>query len=142
MCCIQKIWSSFHAKLPGSKRSKIPKSLRGIMLQSHLCGHAKDLCKDISFDEIASENGVDKICKTLHKMDALTVISKSTKRGPNENFQNFDSRFAATIAKMKSHGSRTLHESLTGFILSSNRSVDVNQRISILPAGTSHSNDS
>ena len=45
-------WSSFHNKLPDSNSNKIPKSLRGIMLHSHLYGRAKDLCKEIPFTEI------------------------------------------------------------------------------------------
>ena len=55
-----KSWSSFHEQLPDSNSNKISKALRGIMLQSHLYGRAKDLCKDIPFDEISSEDGVDK----------------------------------------------------------------------------------
>ena len=85
------------------------------MLQSNLYGRAKDLCKDTRFDEIEFEDGVDRICKTLHKKDALTFVSNAysdfqnllpTKRGCNENFQNFESLFTASIAKMKSHGFR------------------------------------
>ena len=77
------------------------------MLQSHSYGPAKDLCKDIQFDEIASENGVDKEWKTLNEREALTAISNaysdflyllSTKRGCNENCQNVKYRFPAAIA--------------------------------------------
>ena len=31
------------------------------MLHSHLYGRAKDLCEEIRFDQIASEDGADKI---------------------------------------------------------------------------------
>ena len=86
------------------------------MPQSHLYGCAKYLCKDLTSEEIDSDNGVEKICKTLYKKDALTAVSNAcgefqnlllTKRGSNENFQNFESLFAAAIAKMKSIGSMT-----------------------------------
>ena len=121
------------------------------MLQSHLYGRAKDMWKHIPFNEIASADGVDKVYRTLHKKDSLTVVSNAysdfqnlllTKRGHNENFQNFESRFAAAIAKMKSNRSRTLPESLTLSMLLSNSNIDANQRILILSAATSHSNNS
>ena len=37
------------------------------MLHSHLDGRAKDLPKEIPFSEIASDDGVDKMCKSLYK---------------------------------------------------------------------------
>ena len=101
-------WSAFHAKLPDLNSNKIPKSLRGIILKSHLYGHAKDLCKEIPFAEISSADGVRKICKYLCKKDALTVVSNSysdfqnfllTKRGNNESFRYFESLFSAAVAK-------------------------------------------
>ena len=116
-------------------------------MQSHLYGRAKDLCKEILFNKITSEDGVDKICKALYKKDALTIVSNaysdfqnlvSTKRGNNESFRNFESRFTASIAKMKSHSSNALLESLTDFMLLSNSNNDANQRISILASATSH----
>ncbi len=61
--------------LPDNNSNKIPKKLRGIMLDSHLCGRAKDLCQEIPFEQISSEDGCDKICKALHKGDALCVFS-------------------------------------------------------------------
>ena len=100
-------WSSFHNKLPDSNSNKIPKSLRGIMLHSNLYGRAKYLCKEISFTEIESDDGVDKICKAVYEQDALTIVSNayrdfqdplSTKRGYNEKFRNFECRFAASVA--------------------------------------------
>ena len=53
----------------------IPKGLSGIMLHSHLYGRAKDLCKDIPFDKIYSDKGVDLISKSLHKKESLSVVS-------------------------------------------------------------------
>ena len=56
-----KSWSSFHNELLDSNNNKIRKRIRGIMLPSHLYGRAKDLCKDLLFEEIGSEDIVDKI---------------------------------------------------------------------------------
>ena len=76
------------------------------MLQSYLYGSAKDLCKDLLFEEIESDHGVEKICNTLYKKNALTAVSNAyssfqnlllTKRGSNENLHNFESRFAAEM---------------------------------------------
>ena len=118
------------------------------MLQSHLYGHEKDLCKEIPFTEIESDDSVDNICKSVYKQDALTIVSNaysdfqdflSTKRGYNESFRNFECRFSAAVAKMRPYSSQALSESLTAFILSANSNINVNQRISILSASTSHS---
>ena len=54
-----KSWSSFQDKLPDSNSKKIPIVLRGIMLQSHLYGRAKDICQDLPFEEIDSDEGVE-----------------------------------------------------------------------------------
>ena len=84
---------------------------------------------------------------SIYKKDALTIVSNaysdfqnllSTKRGINESFRNFESRFAAAIAKMKSHSSEALTESLTAFMILSNSNVDANQQISDLSSATSH----
>ena len=58
------------------------------------------------------------------------------------NFSNFESRLAAAVAKIKSHGSGTLRESIALFVLLSKSNIDANQRISILSAAGSHSNNS
>ena len=138
-------WSAFHDMLPDTNTNKIPKKLRGIMLHSHLYGLAKDFCQEIPFDQIATEDGCDKICKALHKRDALSVFSTvygdflnllSMKRGPNEAFRSFESRFAAAISKFKSHSASTMPESLTAFMLLANSAIESNQRISILAAAT------
>ena len=144
-------WTAFQGKLPDSNSKKIPKSLRGIMLHSHLYGSAKDICKGIPFDEIQSVDGVDKICKSLYEKDALTIVSNAycdflnllmTKQGNHESFRNYESRFAASLAKMESHDSQALPESVTAFMLLSNSNVDANQRISILSSATSHTSES
>ena len=121
------------------------------MLHSHLYGSAKGLCEEIPFSVIASDYGVDKICKSLYRKDALAVVSYaysdfqnllSTKRGNNESFRNFESLSGAAIAKMKSHISKAFPESLTAFMLLSNSNVDANQRISILSSATSNNAES
>ena len=82
------------------------------MLQSDSYVRPKDLFKDIPFDLIAFEDGIDEISKKLHKRNAINVVSNaysdfvnllSTKRGCNENFESFESRFAAADAKMELH---------------------------------------
>ena len=106
------------------------------MLHSHLYGRAKDLCKEIPFSVISSNDGVDKICKSVYKKDALTIFSNaysdfqklsSTKRGNNESFRNFESRFVAAIAKMNFSSSKALLGSLTAFMLLSNSYVGANE---------------
>ncbi len=68
-------WSSFHDKLPDSNNDKIPIGLRGIMLHSHLYGLVKDLCKDIPFSQVESNDGADIICKHVHKCDPLSIVN-------------------------------------------------------------------
>ena len=144
-------WSAFHSKLHDSSSNKIPKSLWGIILLSHLYRRAKDLCKEIPFAEISSADRVRKICKCLCKEDALTVTSNAyndfqnlslIKCGNNESFRNFEWWSATAEAKMKSKSCNALHESLTAFMLLSNSNVDANQRISILSSATSPDTES
>ncbi len=115
------------------------------MLHSLLYGRAKDLCQEIPFEKISSEDGCDKICKGLQKRDDPFVVSTvygdflnllSTKRGSNEAFRNFESRFAAAISKFKSHSASALPESLMAFMLLANSATESNRRIFILAAGT------
>ena len=89
-----------------------------------------------------------KICKAVYKQNVLTIVRNaysgfqdllSTKRGYNEIFRNFECRFAAAVAKMKSYSIQAQPQSLTAFMLLANSKIDVNQRISILSASTSHS---
>lgn len=57
------------------------------------------------------------------------------KRGADESFLNFESRFAAQVSKFNSHSSDAkLPEALTSFMLLANSNIDNNQRISILAA--------
>ena len=86
-----------------------------------------------------------KISKTLHKKDALSVVSNaysevltlfSRKRGNSESYQNFESKFSAEVSKLNSHALNTLPESFRAFMLLAYSSVDTNQHISILAATT------
>ena len=133
-----KSWESFHNKLPRTKNCKIPEELCGIMLRSHLYGCAKDLCKDIPFAVIESEDGVEKICKELHKSDALSVVSNichdflsilSSERGQTKNDRNYEVRFAAAMAQFNSIANSAISEFLTAFMLLDNSSIESNQRI-------------
>ena len=47
------------------------------MPHSYVYGRAEDLCKDFPFSEIESDDGVDKICKALHKKGALSEVSNT-----------------------------------------------------------------
>ena len=69
--------SSCHYKLPETNSNKMPKGLRRIMLHSDVYGRAKDLCKQIPLYGIESDDGVDKICKALHKKNALSVVTNA-----------------------------------------------------------------
>ncbi len=118
------------------------------MLHSHLYGRAKDLFQEIPFEQISSEGGCDKICKALHKRDALSVVStvngdflnlRSANRGPNQAFRNFESGFAAAISKFKSHSASALPEYFMEFMLLANSAIKSNQRISILAAANTYS---
>ena len=113
------------------------------MLHSYFHERAKDLCKDIPFSEIESDDAVDKICKASHNKDAISVVSNSysdfltllsTRRGSCETYQNFESKFAAAVSKLNSHASNALPESFRAFMLLANNEIDANQRISILAA--------
>jgi len=80
----------------------------------------------------------------VHQRDPLAVVSDvyqdftsllNTKRGSNETFQNFGSRFEAKVAKFNALGDGIkLPEALTAFMLLANSGVDNSQRISVLAA--------
>lgn len=96
------LWSNFHDLLPVINASKIPSALQGIMLQSQLYGRARDLVKKIDPEDIKKEGGALLIVDAICKRDPLSVMSEvctefnevlNTKRGSNESFLNFESRF-------------------------------------------------
>jgi len=124
------LWKAFHNKLPDANSNKIPKDLQGIMLQSQLYGRARDLCKSIPDETIQSEDGSEAIVNKIHQRDPLAVVSDvyqdfitllNTKRGNNESFQNFGTRFEAQVSKFSSHCDAVkLPEALTAFMLLAN----------------------
>ena len=62
----------------------------------------------------------------------------STKRDSSETCRNFGPPFAASVAKLNTHASNALANSLTAFMLLANSNIDSNQKICILAAGTSN----
>lgn len=141
-----KKWSAFHDNLQDSNSNKIPKIIRGIVLQSHLYGRAKDLCDSLDDDVIASEDGVQLIVNTVYKKDPLSIVScvytelqklLSIQRGDTESFKTFETRFEAQLSKFNALGSSvSLPESMSALVLLANSKVDSSQRISILAAAS------
>lgn len=131
--------------------NKIPAELQGIVQHSQLFGRAKDLCKTISSEEMASIDGAQKIFKAVHKRDSLAVVTEiygdfltllNTKRGENESYRNFESRFEAQVNKFNSRSTSTkLPESLLAFMLLANANIDGNQRIRVLASGIPRASD-
>eukprot|EP00178_Gracilaria_changii_P001339 TRINITY_DN1187_c0_g1_i12.p1 TRINITY_DN1187_c0_g1~~TRINITY_DN1187_c0_g1_i12.p1 ORF type:complete len:348 (-),score=40.05 TRINITY_DN1187_c0_g1_i12:1053-2096(-) len=144
-------WSALHGKLNDDNSNKIPEDLQGIMLQSQLYGRARDLCKSIPQDIIESKDGVQAIVGAVYKRDALAVISDvyhdfvglfALRRGQNESFKNFESRFQAQMSKLHAHGSEVkLSEAVLAFALLANAYVDATQRISVLANSAPTSSD-
>lgn len=59
------LWSSFHNMLPDSNSNNIVQNLCGVVLNSQLYGHAKDLFLGIYDPTILSEHGMKKILALL-----------------------------------------------------------------------------
>lgn len=143
------LWNKFHDRLPDSNSNKIPKELRGIMLQSQLYGRARDLCMTISDSDIQSNNGSKVVVYAIYKREARSVVSDvyqnfmsllNTPRGSTETFKNFESRFDAQISKLNaSSGSVQLPEALTALMLLANSSIENGQRVSVLAATSTNS---
>ena len=144
------LWSSFHDKLPDSNSNKIPRDLRGIMLQSQLFGRAKDLCNGLDDMIIQSQDGPSAIVNAVYKRDTLSVVSNlyqnfmtllTTRRGDAESFRNFESRFNANVTKFNAASEATkLPEAITAFMLLSNSNIDNTQRVSVLAATSNNEN--
>ena len=101
-------WCRFHDGLSDANSNKITPVLRGICLSSQLYGRAKDLCIGLSSDQLSADNGVDMILAKIHQRDPITVVSEvyrdftdliATRRGANESFRNFESRYTAQVSK-------------------------------------------
>lgn len=59
--------------LDESNSSKIRDDLMGIMLQLHLYGRDRDICKSAPRETIPSKNGADAIEKALYTRDQLAL---------------------------------------------------------------------
>ncbi|CAN8063104.1 unnamed protein product [Agarophyton chilense] len=114
----------------------------GIVLQSHLYGRARDICKSIPSEKIQSANGAHAIVNALYLPDPLAVVSEvyqdfltllHTKGNRNESVKNFESRFQANVSRLNGHGEAAkLLEALVAFMFLSNCDVDNKQRVSVL----------
>ena len=107
-----RLWKLFHDTFPDSNGNKIPKSLQAVMFRSKIYCQAADLCKRLTDSDLADEAGTQKVLDCVYKRDALAVVSDvyqdfmtllTMKRGNNESFMNFESRFAAQISKFNAH---------------------------------------
>lgn len=94
------------------RSNKVPKNLQVITLKAQLYGRAKDLCRAIESDVLISEHGAQAIVDSVYKRDTLAVVNdvyidymklQSLRRGENESFVNYESRFQAQLAKYNSH---------------------------------------
>lgn len=140
------LWKKFHDALPDANGNKIPANLQGLMLQSQLYGRARDVCKSLSDADISSAEGAMKIVGTVFQRDPLAVVAGvfrdfsemiSMRRGPNESFQSFESRFSAQVSRFNAHSKESeLPEALTAFMLLANANVDSGQKISILASAS------
>ena len=93
---------------------------------------------------LVSEGGSQAIVDAVHKRDGLSVVNDiythfseliTTKRGDNESFENYESRFAAKLSKFNPYALSTrLCEALSAFLLLSNSHVYNAQKIYILAA--------
>lgn len=120
----------------------IPKNLREVMLLSQLYGRDRDICQSIGHVVISSEKDVAAVINSIHKRDPLAVLSYvyqdfmsllTTRRGQNDPFNNYESRFQALISKLHSHGTEVkLSEAVLAFALLANADVDSTQRISVV----------
>lgn len=140
-------WSEYHDILPSANANKVAKNLRGLQLKSQLFDRAADLIKDIPRDVLVSEKGADAIVADLYKRDPLSVVTDvfgdystlmNTRRGANESFKNFESRFSAAVSRYSAHGkSIALPDAIKAFLLLSNANVSEVQRVPVLSAAAS-----
>ena len=136
------LWVEFHNALPESNSNKVPQTLQGLMLKSQLFGRAADLASKVSNEELRSADGAMKIARAVHKVDALSQVTKmaeqfanllTTQRQSNESLQSFEVRFDAQICKFNdAAGSAVLPKALLALLLMSNASIDNSQRVSLL----------
>ena len=141
-------WAAFHDSLLDSNSNKIQKKSRAVMLLSNLYERAADLARNIEQQAITAEDGTQLIINAVYKVDALSTVSLvfhelqtllSTKRGANESFRNFESRFNAALCRYNSLGdSVSMSEPMAALYLLANANVDSSQRVSILASAASN----
>lgn len=97
-------------------RTKIAKNTRGIVLPSPPYGRTKDfkdLCEPIEEEVIEAQQGVERIVSAVKKRDPISVGSLvyqelqerlATSSQGIESYRNFESLFAAQLAKFNSFG--------------------------------------
>ena len=95
----------------------------------------------------SKDDGADKIVAALYKRDPLSAVSHlfndfssllETKRGKNESYKNFESRFSAQMSRYNAHGkSIELPESIVALLLLNKADVGDSQRVPILSAASS-----
>ena len=105
----------------------------------------------LTAEQLASSDGVKLIVSTIYQRDPISVVSEVykdfndlvfTRRGQNEAFKNFESRYAAQLSKFNANGSSvTFSEALSALMLLSNAGVDDGQRISIISSVATGSSD-
>ena len=125
-----KLWKLFQEKLPATNPNKLLPELQGIMLMSQLYGRAQYLCKSIPKDVVSSSEGADAIFQAVFNSDPLVVVKEiftefmqliALKRGDQEGFASFESRFLAQAARFNSHFEYTVFsESFLAFLLLGN----------------------
>lgn len=133
-------WRAFHKKLPNS--SKTVTVNQGIVVQSHLYGHAQNICKSIPESTINIKDGVDATVNAVHQRDPLMVVSTVyyelirlmfTRQIANESFHDFESRFSAQMSRFNYFASYTLiYGPMSALMLLVNAKIDLSQLVSIL----------
>lgn len=142
-----KLWQTFHNALPDSNSHKILTGLQAVCLNPQLNERAKDLCSGISDSQLREENAADLINGNIYQRDALSVLNEAynaflqlwnTGRNNSETMENFESRFAAQVAKFNSITKTTkLPECIAALMLLSSFAINDSQRVSVMAGAAS-----
>lgn len=143
-------WKAFHDNLPDCNSNKIIVVNQGIVLQPHLYGCARDICKSIPDDMINGKGGVDAIVNAVYEQDLLSVASLvdtemifliSTIRNVYKSFHDFEVRFCAHLPRFNALASKTaISEAMSARMLLANANVVFGQPVSILAAAPPSTN--
>lgn len=100
---------------------------------------AADLTCHFSIFDLQNNNALTNIVQCVYKNDSITIISEvyrdfaallNKKRGIDESFQNFESRFAAQLSRLKVHGEDSrFADSMAAMALMNNASIHDARRI-------------